>query len=69
MASAYRVLSLIAFVLITSGCVTDQQYNRAIQNVEAAWKVVNDQTLIKEGRRSFKATKEQGFLGIFGCIT
>ena len=62
MGSAYRVLGLIAFLLIASGCVTDQQYNKAIQNVENAWKQVNDQTLIKEGRRSFKATKEQGFL-------
>jgi len=49
-------------VLVASGCVTDKQYNKAIQDVEAAWKTVNDQTLIKEGRRSFKATKEQGFL-------
>lgn len=62
MRCALRVISVVALVLVVLGCVTNKQYNRAIHKVEAAWKEVNDQTLLKEGRRFFKATKHQGFL-------
>ena len=57
-----RILCLIIPVMIAFGCVTDQQYNNAIQNVESAWKLVNDETLNKDGHRIFKATKDQGIL-------
>lgn len=58
----HRISSLVVLVLVLTGCVTAQQYNKAIQDVEAVWKEVNDETLKKQGRRFFQASKDQGML-------
>ncbi len=57
-----RITIFISLMLVMMSCVTDKQYNRAILRVETAWKEINDRTIQKDGRRFYKATKQQGFM-------
>jgi len=45
-------------------CISNKQYNRAILQLESAWKEANDRILETDGRRFFKATKYQGFMAV-----
>jgi hypothetical protein len=56
-----RVLSVILLMLVMAACVSSKQYNQAILQLESAWKETNKRTLESEGRKLFKATKQQGF--------
>jgi hypothetical protein len=49
-------------MLAVTACVSDKSYNRAILKLEGNWKEVNDRTLESDGRRFYKATKQQGFM-------
>ena len=59
---APRILIVVALRLAVTACVSDKSYNRAILKLEGSWKEVNDRTLENDGRRFYKATKQQGFL-------
>ncbi|MDH4204226.1 MAG: hypothetical protein OEV45_01750, partial [Desulfobacteraceae bacterium] len=59
-----RVMSVVTLSLILVACVSNKQYNRAILQLESAWKEANDRILESEGRRFFKATKHQGFMAV-----
>jgi hypothetical protein len=53
---------VVFLVLAVTACVSDKSYNRALLQLEGAWKEVNDRTLESDGRRLFNATKQQGFM-------
>jgi Caspase domain len=59
-----RVMSVVSLSLVLVACVSNKQYNRAILQLESAWKEANDRILESEGRRFFKATKRQGFVAM-----
>ncbi len=59
---APRILIVVALMLAVTACVSDKSYNRAILKLEGNWKEVNDRTLESDGRRFYKATKQQGFM-------
>jgi len=59
-----RVMSVVFLSLILVACISNKQYNRAILQLESAWKEANDRVLESEGRRFFKATKYQGFMAV-----
>jgi Caspase domain len=59
-----RVMSVVFLSLVLVACISNKQYNRAILQLESAWKEANDRTLESEGRRFFKATKHQGFVAM-----
>lgn len=59
---APRIMIVVFLVLAVTACVSDKSYNRALLQLEGAWKEVNDRTLESDGRRLFKATKQQGFM-------
>jgi hypothetical protein len=56
------MMIVVSLVLAVTACVSDKNYNRAILRIEGTWKEVNDRTLESDGRRFFKATKQQGFM-------
>lgn len=58
---ALRLIGIFFLVFLLAACVSDRQYNQAILKLESQWKEANDRTLESEGRRSFQATKQQGF--------
>ncbi|MGD8989242.1 MAG: hypothetical protein PVH57_13845, partial [Syntrophobacterales bacterium] len=59
---ALKMMIVVSLVLAVTACVSDKNYNRAILRIEGTWKEVNDRTLESDGRRFFKATKQQGFM-------
>ena len=59
-----RVISVVFLSLVLVACVSNKQYNRAVLQLESAWKEANDRILESEGRRFFKATKHQGFMAV-----
>jgi len=63
-----RVISIVSLSLVLVACVSNKQYNRAILQLESAWKETNDHILESEGRRFFKVTKHQGFLAIQSAV-
>ncbi|MBW2490206.1 MAG: caspase family protein, partial [Deltaproteobacteria bacterium] len=63
-----RVISIVSLSLVLVACVSNKQYNRAILQLESAWKETNDRILESEGRRFFKVTKHQGFLAIQSAV-
>ncbi|HUH67107.1 MAG TPA: caspase family protein [Syntrophales bacterium] len=59
---ALRFLSVASILLITTACGTlDASYNRAILRLESTWLQENIRILESDGRRQFKATKQQAF--------
>ena len=56
-----RIAGLVSLLLIATACVSQHSIKKAALKVESEWKSENDQILNKEGRRSFGATKRQGF--------
>jgi hypothetical protein len=62
MRSLFRVSCLFFIMLVLTSCISGRQHNQAILKLESAWKETNKQILEKEGRRSFKATRKQGFV-------
>ena len=59
---APRIIVVVSLMLVVTACVSDKSYNRAILKLEGNWKEVNDRTLENDGRRFYKATKQQGFM-------
>ena len=59
---ALRIMIVVSLILAVTSCVSDKSYNRALFKLESSWKEVNDRTLQTDGRRVFKATKQQGFM-------
>ncbi len=64
MRNAIRAIILFSCALITAACVTDRTYNRAVLDVMASWKALNDKTVEDLGTRFFDATKKQGFVTV-----
>jgi len=56
-----RIAVVIYLAFIAPACVSQHSIKKAAGNVESGWKSANEQILLQEGRRSFKATKKQGF--------
>jgi len=56
-----RLAVVILIAVITNACVSQHTIGKAAKRVESDWKAQNEQILKNEGRRSFKATKRQGF--------
>jgi len=56
-----RLAVVILIAVITNACVSNHTIKKAAQRVESDWKAQNEAILKKEGRRTFKATKRQGF--------
>jgi len=59
---APRIITVVFLVLAVAACVSDKSYNRALLKLEGEWKEKNDRTLESDGRRFYKATKQQGFM-------
>jgi hypothetical protein len=59
---ALRFISVASLVLLTTACGTlNASYNRAILKLESAWLQENIRILESDGRRQFKASKQQAF--------
>jgi len=56
-----RLVFVILIAVITNACVSQHTIKKAAKRVESDWKAQNEQILKNEGRRTFKATKRQGF--------
>jgi Caspase domain len=57
-----RGICVASLVLLTTACVSlDASYNRAILKLESAWLQENIRILDSDGRRLFKASKQQAF--------
>ncbi|KPK03769.1 MAG: hypothetical protein AMJ56_18545, partial [Anaerolineae bacterium SG8_19] len=59
---APRIMIVFLLSLAVTTCVTDNSYNRALLKLEGTWKEKNDRILESDGRRFYKATKQQGFM-------
>jgi len=59
---APRIVIVFLLSLAVTACVTDNSYNRALLKLEGTWKEKNDRILESDGRRFYKATKQQGFM-------
>ena len=55
------IIRLLAMVFMVAACMPTKSINQAALKVENEWKIKNDQILESEGRRTFSATKKQGF--------
>jgi hypothetical protein len=55
------IIRLLAMVFMVAACMPTKSINQAALKVENEWKNENDQILENEGRRTFSATKKQGF--------
>lgn len=62
MVSLIRITGIVSCLLIAASCVTDNARNRAVLDVMAKWKAVNDATLRESGKRRFDISKKHGFL-------
>ncbi|MGO9136962.1 MAG: caspase domain-containing protein [Syntrophales bacterium] len=59
---ALRFLSVASLVLLTTACGSlNASYNRAILKLESTWLQENIKILETDGRRQYKATKQQAF--------
>ncbi|MGZ6225679.1 MAG: caspase family protein [Syntrophales bacterium] len=59
---ALRFISVASLVLLTTACASlNASYNRAILKLESAWLQENVKILETDGRRQYKATKQQAF--------
>jgi hypothetical protein len=59
---ALRAVSVASIVLLATACGSlDASYNRAILKLESAWLQENIRILETDGRRQFKASKQQAF--------
>ncbi len=59
---ALRVIAVTSLVLLTSACgLFTANYNQAILKIESAWMQSNTRILESDGRRLFKASKQQAF--------
>jgi len=56
-----RLAVVILIAVITNACVSQHSIKNAAKRVESEWKAQNEDILKTEGRRTFKATKRQGF--------
>ena len=63
-----RIMSVVSLFLVLVACVSNKHYNRAILQLESAWKEANDRILESEGRRFFKTTKHQGFVAMQSAV-
>ncbi|MBI4641981.1 MAG: caspase family protein [Candidatus Tectomicrobia bacterium] len=61
MLSVYRIIGVIILGLALAGCATKASINAAITKLDSTWKEMNNQTLEKEGRRTFSVTRQQAF--------
>ena len=64
MAYGLRFCCLVGALLLLAGCVTDSQYNKAIADIDAFWKVKNDKLVATEGRRIVQATPREAFVAV-----
>jgi hypothetical protein len=59
---ALRVICVTSFVILTTACgLFTANYNQAILKLESAWLQSNIRILESDGRRLFKASKQQAF--------
>jgi len=56
-----RIAGLVALMFMAAACVPQQSIKQAAEKVESEWKTENTQIISKEGKRTFTATKRQGF--------
>ncbi len=63
----YTLIRLAGSILLAStitACVSQHSIKNAARKVESRWQTQNGQILEKEGRRSYAATKHQGFAAV-----
>ena len=57
-----RTVFAAAMALILAACATDREYNRAIGDLDAQWKIENDNIFEEIGHRTFNITKKRAFI-------
>ena len=62
MVYAGRTVFALVLALVLAACATDRQYNRAITDLDAQWKIENDKIFEEIGIRTVKITKERAFV-------
>lgn len=62
MVIAGRTVFAAVLVLVLAACTTDRQYNRAITDLDAQWKLENDKIFEEIGQRTVKTTKKRAFV-------
>ncbi len=61
---AGRTVFAAVVVLVLAACTTDSQYNRAITDLDAQWKIENDKIFEEIGHRTVTTTKKRAFVAV-----